>query len=217
MKLPANLSLPQGLCIALYLVLTTLLCIGAPWPQDLALHHSMTIVGLLALLWANTRQRWSMPALLMMLGFLTLHSLGARWSYSYVPYDHWTQSLLDWKLSTVMHWQRNHWDRLVHLCYGLLLTFPLYERLRRHFGVGTSRWLALELIASSSMVYELIEWGAAVLLAPARAEAYNGQQGDMFDAQKDMALALSGALLTALLLALRNKKRPSPAAQTAAG
>lgn len=206
MNLPANLSQPQGWCIALYLALTILLCIGAPWPQDLALHHSMTIVGLLALLWANTRQRWSMPALLMMLGFLSLHSLGARWSYSYVPYDHWTQSLLDWKLSTVMHWQRNHWDRLVHLGYGLLLTYPLHERLRTRFSARTSRWLAVELIASSSMVYELIEWGAAVVLAPARAEAYNGQQGDMFDPQKDMALALSGALATALLLTLQDRR-----------
>ena len=206
LKLPAGLSPQQGACLAIYLAIATLLCVGAPWPHYLVMHHSMTIVALLAMLWANTRQPWSMPALLLMLGFLTLHSIGARWSYSYVPYDQWTQAVLGWKLSTLMHWQRNHWDRLVHLSYGLLLTYPLYERLRHHFNARTSTWLALELIASSSMIYELIEWGAAVLLDPARAEAYNGQQGDMFDAQKDMALALSGALVCALLVALRNKK-----------
>lgn len=205
----AMLSRQQGGWLAAYILLSAALCVRAPWPSDLVMHHSMTIVGLLALLWANVRQRWSTPALLLILAFLSLHSLGARWSYSYVPYDRWAALLSGHTLSELMDWQRNHWDRLVHLSYGLLLTYPLYERLRARFSVRASRWLAVELIASSSMIYELIEWGAAVVLDPARAEAYNGQQGDMFDAQKDMALALSGALVTALLLTVHDRKQPA--------
>jgi putative membrane protein len=56
------------------------------------------------------------------------------------------------------------------------------------------------------MVYEVFEWGISVFLSPQDVEAYNGQQGDYWDAQKDMALALLGAILMILLL-LVNRKR----------
>jgi putative membrane protein len=48
---------------------------------------------------------------------------------------------------------------------------------------------------ATSMIYELIEWGVAIALAPGAAEQYNGQQGDMWDAHKDMALASLGAVV----------------------
>ena len=55
--------------------------------------------------------------------------------------------------------------------------------------------LAVLLIMASGLVYEWAEWGVALALSPEQAEAYNGQQGDIWDAHKDMLLATIGAIL----------------------
>ena len=55
----------------------------------------------------------------------------------------------------------------------------------------------------SSLVYEWMEWAIALALSPEAAESYNGQQGDIWDPQKDMALAGLGAITTAIWLRLR--------------
>jgi putative membrane protein len=76
---------------------------------------------------------------------------------------------------------------------------------RRGWRIGWAALAAVDVVISSGAVYELFEWGIAVTLAPDLAEAYNGQQGDLFDAQKDMAIAAAGAIaavITALAIAL---------------
>jgi putative membrane protein len=92
--------------------------------------------------------------------------------------------------------------------YGFLLVMPLSEiykcwykapgKLTRHF--------ALLFVLATSMLYEVFEWLLSVFLSPDQAEAYNGQQGDMWDAQKDMALAMLGAILMILILKIKTKK-----------
>lgn len=59
---------------------------------------------------------------------------------------------------------------------------------------------------SSSLIYEWVEWLLAMGLSPEQAEAYNGQQGDMWDAHKDMLLALLGGMLGAVVFAKRYPK-----------
>lgn len=81
--------------------------------------------------------------------------------------------------------------------YGLLLIYPASEVLSRHCHVSARAggWLALQFILATSALYEIGEWGLAITAAPDWAEHYNGQQGDMWDAQKDMALAVAGAVV----------------------
>ncbi|NUT96125.1 MAG: DUF2238 domain-containing protein [Saccharothrix sp.] len=175
------------------------------WPGEQALHTSLTVVALVALVWVQ--RRWPLPlgSWLLVLLFLSLHTVAARWLYSNVPYDQWTDALFGFRLSEVFSWQRNHFDRLVHFFYGVCLA-----------GVVV-RWLGwlrtLEVVVSTSAVYELFEWGIALALAPDLAEAYNGQQGDMWDAHKDMALALTGAVVTLGVVATRTlwSRRPGVA------
>lgn len=134
--------------------------------------------------------------------FLLIHIIGARYLYSYVPYDDWTQQLFNIKLSAVFGWQRNMYDRLVHFSYGLLLFSTMYESLRYLLKIQSSKQLiviTLMLNMSTSLLYELFEWGIATTLSPEAAEAYNGQQGDMWDAHKDMALALVGGIIAATI------------------
>lgn len=140
--------------------------------------------------------------------FLLIHIIGARYLYSYVPYDDWTQHLFGISLNELFGWQRNMYDRLVHLSYGLLLFSAMYESAKTIFKIQSPKQLiviALMINMSSSLLYELLEWGIATTLSPETAEAYNGQQGDIWDAHSDMALALLGGLISAVMVLLQTR------------
>jgi len=142
------------------------------------------------------------------LGFLLIHILGAHYLYSYVPYNEWIESLFHFDLNQTMGWSRNMYDRLVHFAYGLLL-YPFFYRCFQVW-LPTAKPLTLfllviQFVMASSMFYELIEWWIAIGLSPEDAENYNGQQGDVWDAHKDMFLATIGALLIGIIQLLKQK------------
>lgn len=129
--------------------------------------------------------------------FMALHEIGAHYTYAKVPYDAFLISHFNFSLNEYMDWDRNHFDRLVHFLYGLLLAYPvkeLYCRVANATGFW-SYFFPLELTMASSMVFELIEWGAAELFGGDLGMAYLGTQGDVWDAHKDMALASLGAFI----------------------
>jgi putative membrane protein len=178
------------------------------WPAEQALHHSLTLVALGVLVWAQ--RRWPLPltSFVLILAFLALHTIAARWIYSFVPYDEWTRALFGRGLNDVLGWRRNNFDRLVHLAYGLCLA-PVLMRLlvdRRSWRPGWAALAAVDVVISTGAVYELFEWGVAVTLAPDLAEAYNGQQGDVWDPQKDMATAAAGAIVAVMVAALFSRR-----------
>ncbi|MBS1910929.1 MAG: DUF2238 domain-containing protein [Bacteroidetes bacterium] len=198
----------RNLLLAALLLTAALSFISPPYPNELLLQHIPTLLGTGLLIWYERRFGMSMAAFSCSIAFLFLHVVGARWIYSYVPYDAWFQSLFGFTISGAFGFHRNHYDRLVHFCYGLLLSNVVREIALRRFGLrpGVARFIAVEFIMASSMLYELFEYLIAVLLSPESAEAYNGQQGDMWDAQKDMALAMFGALLTIGAVWLRERR-----------
>lgn len=129
--------------------------------------------------------------------FILLHLFAATWSYSFVPYDGWVRSLSGVDLHAALGWQRNMFDRLVHLLFGVLVVPVVSEVAVRHDGCSHRHALALAILAvlAVSCLYEVFEWALTMTLAPADAGAYNGEQGDPFDSQKDMAIAGFGSLL----------------------
>ena len=184
--------------------------VAATWwhpihPAEQAMHHSLTLIGLVALLLVQRARPLPYASFLLILIFLALHSVAARWIYSFVPYDDWTSALFGVRISDVFGWQRNNFDRLVHLSYGLCFGPVIFRALR-----DRTRWapiLAVDIVLSTSALYELFEWSIAMTLAPGAAEAYNGQQGDMRDAQKDMAIATIGAVIGVTLAAYLARRR----------
>ncbi|OZI81795.1 DUF2238 domain-containing protein [Bordetella bronchiseptica] len=139
--------------------------------------------------------------------YLCLHAVGAHYTYSLVPYDAWWQRLTGHSLDQLLGWERNQFDRLVHLSYGLLLAYPIREVFLRVVEVR-GFWgylLPLDVALSTSALYELIEWGAAEFFGGELGVAYLGTQGDIWDAQKDMALAGLGALIAMVLTAVFNR------------
>ncbi len=126
--------------------------------------------------------------------------LGGHYTYARVPLGFWVQELLD--LS------RNHYDRLGHLAQGFVPAILAREVLLRTSPLGPGRWLFTLVTAvclAFSAFYELIEWWAAVIGGES-AESFLGTQGDVWDTQWDMFLALLGALLAQLLLAARHDR-----------
>ncbi|MEV6520697.1 DUF2238 domain-containing protein [Longispora sp. NPDC051575] len=169
------------------------------WPAEQALHHSLTVLGLGLLFWVQRRRPLPRSSFLLVLAFLALHTVAARWLYSAVPYDDWTDALFGVRLSDALGWRRNHFDRLVHLAYGLCLGPVLCRHLREALR-WPAVWAALgavTVVTATGALYELLEWGVSLLAPPELAEAYNGQQGDLWDAQKDMAIALLGVAVSA--------------------
>jgi putative membrane protein len=138
--------------------------------------------------------------------FLCLHEVGAHYTYSEVPYDAWIRALTGHSLNEAMGWERNHFDRLVHFLYGLLMAYPLREFFLRVADVRGfwGYFLPLDFTLSTSALFELFEWAAAELFGGDLGAAYLGTQGDVWDAHKDMALAGTGALLAMLVTAAIN-------------
>lgn len=177
--------------------------IRPPFPHEQWLQHAPTAIGIAALALAAKRRCLSDVAMTCLAAMLLLHVVGARWIYSYVPYERWCDRFLGSGPAEWFGWTRNHYDRLVHFGFGALMMQPLAEVLSswRQWRRGDAIFGALALVLAIGALYEVFEWLLAVVAAPDYADRYNGQQGDMWDPQKDMACALVGATFTAAVLA----------------
>jgi putative membrane protein len=143
------------------------------------------------------RQRFPLTTLLLVLvwAHCVILLLGAHYTYAHVPLFDWLRDLLDGS--------RNNYDKVGHFAQGFVPAILAREILLRTSPLGNrgdgrpSRWLP-PLVAcvclAFSALYELVEWVTA-LLAGEAADEFLGMQGDAWDTQSDMALALAGALL----------------------
>lgn len=181
----------------------------APWHrQDWLLENALVAVAL-PVLWAIYRRLpFSRLSWTLVCVFLCLHQLGAHYTYSEVPYEAWWRRLTGGSFNALIGWDRNNFDRIIHVLYGLLLAYPVREIFLHLVKVRGfwSYFLPLDLTLSSSALYEMIEWAAAEVFGGDLGAAYLGTQGDPWDAQKDMALATAGALVAMLVNALVNWK-----------
>ena len=170
--------------------------------------NALVVLGIVVLLAFRRRLLFSRISYTLILLFLCLHELGAHYTYAEVPYDDWFRTLAGRTFNSLFGWQRNHFDRLVHFSYGLLLAYPVREIFLRVANVRGfwGYFLPLDLTMSTSMLYELVEWAAAEFFGGELGQAYLGTQGDVWDAHKDMALASAGALLAMILTAIINAR-----------
>lgn len=182
--------------------------IGAHYPKDWWLENVLVLLALGLIAGTYRRFPLSRVSYTLLFVFLCLHEIGAHWTYAEVPYDAWWKSLFSVTLNEQLGLTRNHFDRLVHFSYGFLLTYPIREVFLRIANVR-GIWgylLPLDVAMSTSMIYELIEWAAAVAFGGDLGEAYLGTQGDVWDAHKDMGLASLGALLAMGIVAIINAR-----------
>ena len=175
---------------------------------DWALENVLVVFFILGLISTLGKFPLSRVSYTLIFIFLFLHEVGSHYTYALVPYDDWFKSFTGNTLNSFFGFERNHFDRLVHFCYGLLLAYPVREVFIRIANVRGfwSYFLPLDLTMSTSMIYELVEWAVAELFGGELGAAYLGTQGDIWDAHKDMALASLGALITMLSVAFINMR-----------
>lgn len=175
---------------------------------DWALENVIVVFFVLGMVASHKKFPLSRVSLTVIFIFLLLHEIGAHYTYAKVPYDSWWQDLFGFSLNQSLEFERNHFDRLVHFLYGLLLAYPIREVFIRIANVSGfwGYFLPLDLTMSTSMIFELFEWGAAELFGGDLGMAYLGSQGDIWDAHKDMGLASLGALIAMLITAAINIK-----------
>ena len=212
MRVRSSASQPGGIeqyflpiAFGCYLLLWIVLAIHPVNRSDWFLENLLVVVT--AAVFGSTfrRFRFSNISYALMLIFLAVHTIGAHYTYAKVPAGFWMQ---DW-----LHLERNHYDRVIHFGFGFLLLYPMRELLMRAARTreGWSPWLAVAALCALSSFFEIVEAVVAQIVRPDLGSAYLGTQGDMWDAQQDMAAAFVGALLTALCLQFvpKNLKRTS--------
>ena len=190
--------------LTVLLVIEFVVCAIAPTDRkDWLLENVLVVLFVGAMYGSYRKLMLSRISYLLIFLFLSLHLVGAHYTYALVPYDRWFEYLTGRTFNSLVGWERNNFDRVVHFAYGLLLAYPIREvfqrilRLRGFWGY----FFPLDVTMSTSMLYELIEWGAAAMFGGDLGQAYLGTQGDVWDSHKDMAFASLGALIAMLITA----------------
>jgi putative membrane protein len=166
--------------------------------NDWALENIVVAGGLLILFLTWRHYIFSRFSYFLITLFLAFHAIGSHYTYSEVPYQEWVGVIAEKFSLEPATIGRNHFDRFVHFAYGLLLSYPFRESFLHFARIRWSFWSYLVPLAfalSTSLLYELLEWAAAVILGGDIGIAFLGSQGDIWDAQKDSFCALVGSLL----------------------
>ena len=182
-------------CLAATVAVTAISRVGARDPATWLMEVAPTLIALPILVATAGRFRFTSLVYVALALHAALLATGGHWTYAQVPLGFWVRDALG--LS------RNHFDRLGHLAQGFVPALVARELLLRTSPLRPGKWLVALVTLSVlgvSACYELIEWWAAVLLGQG-ADAFLGSQGDPWDTQWDMFLALCGALLAQATLA----------------
>jgi putative membrane protein len=168
------------------------------YPFDWLLENLLVFAAVGWLIGSYRRHAFSDLAYGLIATFLAVHAIGSHYTYSEVPLGFW--------LRDGLALDRNHYDRLVHGAFGLLIAYPAWQLVRVRIGLADplARWLAFFGMVSASAIYEMIEWLVAIVVSPEAAYAFLGTQGDPFDAQKDAAAALAGAFVVLMAIPRRS-------------
>ncbi|MBA4141825.1 MAG: DUF2238 domain-containing protein [Nitrosospira sp.] len=177
----------QALCIC-YTIIWILTAIEPVKRNDWLLENLLVFTSVPALVFTYQRLPLSDISYVLIFLFLVMHAVGAHYTYAEVPLGYWLKDLLQL--------ERNHFDRIVHFWFGVM-AYPVQEVVVRGMRVANFWALVLpaSIIVALSGFFEIIEAVIAMLVDPELGTAYLGTQGDVWDAQKDMALAIVGAAL----------------------
>jgi putative membrane protein len=187
------------------LVALTLLALAAsgtaPYDRLTWWMETLPVMLGLVLLFA-TRRTFPLTPLLYRLLFVhgLILMLGGHYTYARVPVGLWAQDAFDLA--------RNHYDRLGHLAQGFVPAILTREILLRQTSLRPGGWLFFLttcVVLAFSACYEFAEWGAALAMG-GDADAFLATQGDVWDTQWDMFLALIGALIAQILLSRRHDR-----------
>jgi putative membrane protein len=171
-------------------------CVGSIVTEDKALwltEVSIPLMVALTLVYLHRQLRFSALAYLSITFLFLIHAVVAIHPIATSP--------LGFKAGALLGWRRNNIDHVLHFMGGLCLWRPVFEvvALVAHPKRVANTVLSIALVLSLSAGYELLEWKSMIMLGEKNADLFLGWQGDVWDAQKDMALNLAGAVLAAII------------------
>ena len=175
------------LLVGAYVVVWIATAINPVYPADWLLENILVMLTVPAFLFTYRKFPLSDVSYIAITLFMILHAVGAHYTYAKVPLGDWAKGVLGT--------DRNHFDRLVHFSFGLLMAYPIREvflRLVRARGFW-AYYFPLDVTLAFSALFEIIEMVVAMIVSPDAGDAYLGTQGDPFDGIKDMGLAFLGA------------------------
>ena len=152
------------------------------------------LAGLIVLMATYRRFRFTTLCYTLIALHICLLCVGGHYTYARVP-------LFDW-LREVFGWHRNHYDRLGHFAQGLVPAMIAREIFIRLNVIAKRGWMPFLIVCvclAISAFYELIEWWTALVSGDA-AVSFLGTQGDVWDTQEDMLMALIGAICALIFL-----------------
>ena len=203
-------TLQKLIATLLYLIFCIILInISLYENKEVYLNNVGSLLIILIFIWDIFKNRLSRSGFYGLLTFGIFHAIGSCWLYSYVPYNEWMIDYFSWDMNAYFGWERNHYDRMVHFSFGLLLFPTVVDYFKHKIPLANKYVLLITFlgIQTFSMIYELFEWNLSIFLSDGLADSYNGQQGDIWDAQKDMCLAMFGSLISYVYLAIKYKRK----------
>ncbi len=180
-----------------FAIIWLLLAIAPLYRHDWILENLLVLAAAVLFLWRRRKLKLSKLSSTLIFVFLCVHEIGAHYTYAEVPYDEWARALTGTTIKEIFGFTRNHFDRLEHFFYGALLAYPMREAyVRAQALTGRLTYsIPITITLALSAMYEVFEWWAAEIAGGDLGVAYLGTQGDVWDAQKDMALAGFGSVL----------------------
>jgi putative membrane protein len=196
------------LLAVVFAVIWALLAIAPLYRHDWMLENLLVLAAAIAFLWWRRKLHLSTPSSTLVFVFLCVHEIGAHYTYSEVPYDRWAEALIGRTITDIFGFSRNHFDRLEHFFYGALLAYPMREAyIHAQMLKGRLTYtIPITITLAFSAMYEVFEWWAALMAGGDLGVAYLGTQGDVWDAQKDMALAGFGSILAMAITFLLHRR-----------
>jgi putative membrane protein len=169
--------------------------------QDWIIENLLVAICLSILVISRKWHRFSNLSYLCIFLFVMLHLYGAFYAYTQNAFGSWLQQ--------TFHLTRNPYDRIVHFSFGFFMAYPFRELLITQFRLPSrASWLLpIEIAFSLGTAFEMIEWGVSAMTTKETGETYVATQGDIWDAQKDIALAATGAAIAMLVVWMIRRKR----------
>ena len=188
------------LLLIFYTIIWAISAISPLHPDDWLLENILVILFIACIVLTYRIFPLSDLSYILITLFMCLHAIGAHYTYAQVPFGYWMQE--------TFNFSRNNYDRIVHFSFGLLMAYPIREVFLRvaHTRGFWTYYLPLDVTLAFSGLYEIIEALAALMFGGELGAAYLGTQGDIWDAQKDMALATAGATICMTITALVRQK-----------
>lgn len=202
--IPFKQNWPLHIMIAVFVIVWVITAINPVDWKDWLLENILPVLLIGALAFLYRAFPFNNVSYLLITVFLILHAIGAHYTYQHTPVDD--------LIKQIFHTKRGFYDRIVHMAFGLLLAYPMREVAIRAMKLR-SIWpyvVTCAVLLASSAFFEIIEMGVSLLAKSQLGAKYLGLQGDPLDTQKDMLMALIGALLSVGLMGwyryLRHRK-----------